>query len=758
MHNHGTTLVRPTVLAVLVTCVLLAACGSPAETGTGPIKDDPPPDPAPTTDLECGAPDYPCASEDVALSVVERGGTLLDAAADRIAGGATLDDTAAWLREHDEVVEVAVGVDALRFRLAGGRPLWYTELVMTDGADADVARERADSWQGTQAPAAGVGRLDVTGDDVNEDGRINQRDVRRALVLSVLDFEYERWAEANPTRDLDPRRIGGGHAIADLLRTTEAFQDPITGSVSVTHLVNDGESQPIGPQTFATFDEYDVIYVETHGTTVCGDVPGRGRVCRSFLFTGQLLPSCSVPFMGPYLECLYFHVRDKDERIVHTFYGLGISTDFLADAYPQGFDNKIVWFNACSLFKPDVPYADTPHDFIDLLRRGENSLVFGWTDAAVVEHASAAAHVFFGLMANYGVRTAEAFSDDRVAVHNHDNGAGRTTRLVRFGRYVPPEHHLQPLGHGPRPDLRLREIVSVIDDDGAPLRDGASLTPFLDGRPGDGQDDALNLLLRVDGVLEHELHDFVIRLELDRVPIGQPTALADAEPFEVGAFSYEAMLEAVPLGLDLEPGRSYELEAIVDLPEGGDSRFAVDLAATQGCWVDASIEGARSGRYEGPAGYELRPESGDLILHLDGWDFLDMDDDPGIVGGHSALATAAVGGDLAAGVFPLRRLALAYHPNEDVFMPAGTWTALVEEQPICNGAPCGAGNLVIEEVGDGTVVGRIEATLFGMLAKDYDPPPYWTVTFQAAFVAVEGSPSDVDSAYMTCVAADVDDY
>ena len=759
MQTEGTTIVPPTVLAWLATCALLAACGTPAGGGAGSVDDDPTPDPAPTNGLECGAPDYPCANEDVAQSVVERGGALLDQAADRIAAGATVADTAAWLWGHDEVVEVDVGASALRFRLAGGRPLWYSELLMGEGAGTvdDLARTPAETWPRSGTPANGVGRLDVVGDDVNDDGRLNQRDPRRALVLSVTYFEHLRWAQENPDEHIDAEQVGGGHAIAALLRQHEAFQDPITGSALVTHLVNDGDAQPIGPQTFATFADYDVIYVATHGDTVCGDVPGRGRVCRSFLFSGQLLPSCSVPpSLGSYLDCMRIHVRDVNQDIVHTFYGLAISSDFLRTAYPNGFDNMIVWLNACSLFHPDVPYGDTPHDFVELLRRGENSLVFGWTDLVDTQRASDAASVFFGLMASYGVRTAEAFKDDRVAAHDHVNSAGRTTRLVRFGRYVPPEHHLQPLASSPRPDLRLREIVTVTDDEGVPLRDGASLTPFVDGVAGDGREDSLNLLLRIDGVLEHELRDFVIRLEFDRRPIGRPTVLADAEPLQLDEYSYEATLEAVSLGLDLEPGRSYELEAIVDLPEGGDSRFAVDLVAAQGCWLDATIEGARNGRYEGPAGYELRPDGGDLILHLDGWDFLMMDDDPGILGGHSAFARITVGSALTTGVYPLRQLALAYHPNEDAFVPAGTWTALVEEQPICDGAPCGSGSLVVEEIGDDTLTGRIEATLFGMLASGYDPPPYWTVTYEAEFVAVEGSPSEVDSEYMTCVAAGED--
>lgn len=156
-------------------------------------------------------------------------------------------------------------------------------------------------------------------------------------------------------------------------------------------------------------------------------------------------------------------------------------------------------------------------------------------------------------------------------------------------------------------DMRIREIVRLLHPratsdgpdmagpgyDQAPLRDGEDLARLLVGAPGDGEDDRLRAMVEVEAIRPGEADETKIQLELDGEPIGDPKTAADGEPVladvpvdaERGTDDdarldvplYRVDFENVPVGEDIESGREYELEAVVSLPEGGESRYAARL-------------------------------------------------------------------------------------------------------------------------------------------------------------------------------------
>lgn len=753
--------VRHAVLWSVIIALASVACNGPAVPGAAP----------PVGDFECGGPDYPCDPADVSADVIERSSALMAAALERLESGSTYEAIAAWLRSQPDVAEAQSSVHALRFRVTGGRAHWLSDLLIGD-VEADTVAAALEA-----NPPAGRAQT------------VAVRPPKHALVLSPLFAEYELLMQAERLPPMNLELYDPGHRVAARLRQgVTPFWDSTAGSDTVEHLVNTLAEQQITVDAFRTFTQYDLVYIAGHAGTVCEPKPdGEGTVCRSVMTIGDQLPpdtACETVADGRFLDCFMITVRNDAGEVTSRFLTRAVTSDFLEHHYPQGFSNMIMWFGGCSLFRyvPDGQ-PGVEHRFVDLLRRGTNSVYFGWTDLIGAISDGDAARAVLGTLITTGVRTGEVFHDVSMSIHDYVNKEGRTAELVRFGTYIAPERSnrdrqhgfVQPLAgreprgaHGAeigasvRPDLRIREIVTLVDASGWPLFDGDALTPYVDGVAGDGVPDRLDLHVQVDGVLPGELDDFVLRFELNGTPIGQGVPLSQASPVPFDEpFSVLAHVTGLQTGVDLVANASYTLEAIVDLPEGGTSHHVVNLG-TGLCFAETTISGAYAAEVQGPAQFSFDATRGRLNLRLYDWEHLRYRDGLQAQGGFSiAAVVTGLGSTLVPGSFDLEELEIIYHPDE--LMGAIEWSARQSARedcmsapcPGCEPVPCGSGRITITGASDRHLSGRVEAVAFGVEPYDDWPPPYWEVGFDASFDAVTGASPMVDPGgdFAMCVAA-----
>jgi len=750
---------------VVIVGAAVVACNGPGTPTGGP----------PAGAFECGDPDYPCDPADVSDEVVERGAALMEAAFELLEGGATYDAIAAWLRSDPDVAEAHSSAHALRFRLAGGRAQWLSELLLGD-VEADASMDAS--------------FLPVERSDTLAETNSN-RAPKHALVLSALFAEYQLLQdEGTIAAGTNLITFDPGYRVAAVLdgSTRTPFFDRVANESTVEHLVNAKDEEQITIATFTTFDRYDLVYVGSHGATVCEVAAPAGLdVCRTIITIGDRWPPfvpCERLADGRFLDCVTIAIRKPDGTIARTFNSRAITADFLAATYPQGFSNTIIWFGGCSLFHYVVgDYPVIEHRFRELLSRGTNSVFFGWTDLISPVEDGAAARSVFGTLMSDGVVTGDVFHDVSTSQFDFVNSEGRTSELMRFGTHVLPERSNRDRNHGfaepltvdgmgraaaatpltsEGPDLRIREVVTLVDATGWPLTDGDGLTPFIDGVAGDGAPDRLDLHVQVDGVLPGEMDDFVLRFELDGQPIGRPVSLsqANAVPFDE-PFSVLAHVTGIDTGIDFAANASYELEAIVDLPEGGSSRYEVILA-TSLCFADAVIDGTYQATVRGPARFSFIESLGMLFLWFDDWDHLRYRAGQQSQGGFSIVGNVAgLGSTLVPGGYDLQELEIVYHPAQldGLIEWSARQTAHLDcftaPCPDCEPIPCGSGRLTITEVSDLHLRGHVVALAFGVEPYEEWPPPYWEVTFEATFDAVTGAPPNVDpdSDYAVCVAA-----
>ncbi len=773
MWTRMTTVVSLMLFGVAIS---LSGCNGPTASGTDPTPD-------PTADeFECGGPDYPCAFGDVAPEVAAAGAALLDDVAERMLAGMSSRDVSDWLLQQPGVVESQWGTTSVRFRLAGGRPLVYAFVpVASEPLDGAALRGRPASTHIAAPPqhhstprVSGAFVGNPAGTDRTGSGDLSQRDPRQALVISAFYFEIEYVATAFGR---DPDDFDGGATIAEIIGTTPGYFDPATNEPYVTHVVN---REPMEHQNrdvldaFYRLDEYDAMYISAHGTTECRD-----GECHSAIFTGYQVEDCALygeAISDAHFMCgrIDYQAASGDTTGVRSYFSIAITSDFLLEHYPAGIRNAVVWFQTCELLYSGEDDTVTPerHHFYEFLKRGEYSLFFAWDNVVLSERAVATATMFFREYTRMGVTSARAIDllrlNDRLSVTYDSRLRGRsvTANLHRFGRYVPTQRaadvEVRRQSGTAVSDLRIREVARILDADAEPLLDGASITPFLSSNGGDGGSDSLDLHVQVDGVLPDQASEFVIRFELDGRPIGQPVPLSDANPVPFDEpYSYLARVDGVAAGVEFTSNEPYALKLIVDLPEGGDSRYDVDVVAPL-CFADATIAGEYQARVAGPAQVSYALGAGRVFLRFTEWQHLRYLDGDAATGGFDVGAQlSGVSGVPAPGTYDLEEVEILFAPQ--FFTEGIAWSArqtarddcLSAPCPGCEPVPCGAATLTVTSASERHLSGSISGVLLGMDPYEEGPPPYWEVTYEVAFHAVTGLAPSVDptSDYATCLAA-----
>ena len=544
---------------LLCLLLLLAACGAAGGGGSGgdgTPNDDPPAD----TNFICETQGYPCTLGEVTDAVLERSDALLVEAKSKIELGESYEQVLAWIKSHSDVAEAVVDVNGLYFRVEGGVPTWLIE---------PTVREEVESVLRPQ---------EIVGRDTNRDTDKPKKD---ALLISP--FFWQWGSTKDPTNSLEATLQGipdykGG--VKKLQNKSEppapTDQIPSTGNIKVSD--------------FKGWHEYDIVYVSSHGGR--RDIEGEGceelwgislEWCLVSVTSGERVKSSSVA------KKKYGDnpgIRTTGISGVDGIY-LTLTADFFRDEYGlsvlnPGLDKAVVFIDTCNSY-----YNST----LATSLAGGSSAFFGWGGSVLCTFRTTVTDVVFDLLAK-GYTARQAFNK------------------VKKDKVDPPgDVELEMNSSGD--DLRILELPELQHPTtGTRLEDGASLQ--IRGTPGDGTNDALELVVDVTGVIDPDDTGGIGTSQADD-PAELYTLKFFADNQEVGASNLgrppRDRAEVVPLDevthrltyladlpFDLpEDGKDVALKVEVLLPEGGVSDYEVDVRLVgAGCEFRAVLSGHRN--------------------------------------------------------------------------------------------------------------------------------------------------------------------
>lgn len=650
-------------LMVAVLSLIVGGCDSSPSS----VEDDEF-DPDESGELDCLRGGYPCSLGEVPEAVMTASLEALEDGYEALESG-DLADARTVLEERADLEEIHSDGHAIRFRLEGGVPVWLLDVRGLTPDDAAGATEGQEFSEWTTAKS-------VVGEDTNGDGKVDNRDVKRALVMAPYLWEFQPWDESP--------------LLAELLGEVPAYEG------NVRYVGNETEdAQNVTLDDWMSWGDYDAVFVSTHGMRIPrGD--GYAVVISSgvkFDVSEYDRTLGGVAVLGSVNES-----QGTSNLIVE----YGFMTDFFRVAYPDGLDDAFVSFSACETGGAGAS------ELADALA-GEDFVMMGWTEAVPVDVALIAMGGFVGSL-RLGIRAEEAL--DRIREQGLDRGVNSDGDLAVFTRFAPNGG-----------DQRLIEVPSILDRTGLSMTDGENLTASLDGMPDDGESDRLVLEVRLDGVEEGTEDDYSVRYRLDDQDAQGSYPLADVTRLDGSAVTVK---HDVDLGQDV-PTELVELEAIVDLPEGGESRFAAGVQFA-GCSFDVNVSGDFTGTFDGAA--RVRRFADDAIaIDLQSRGYIN-----GATGPESFIASAGTGpGATSPDTYPITGASAAQGNI------AGTSVFSASYLPGHDDADCTGcgGDLILESVSDDAVTGAFSVTMpVTTPHPGGDADPY-IVTLDATFNAIE---------------------
>jgi hypothetical protein len=578
--------------------ILLALFASSCFLGKGESGPDDVEVPDPIYD--CERDDFPCTPGEVDESVHVSGAELMEAARKRLADGESMPDVAEWLRAKDEVVSAEANEVSLIFRPKGGRPL-----VMHDGVAAARPGESSqqqlqpskNAEQRVRRSMLGTSDVDefVVGSDRDEDGR---RDVRKkALVLDPFEWQLE-----------DGYTVRGDDLIAALEQTYD-YRD------NIEYVTN----EEVGVIDFRGFDDYDLIYVGSHGGTLTG-----ANGAASFILTGREIDSCGelrnaadlANVFGIY--CAALNVGGWKQTRSY----ISVIPRFFTREYGNGLNDALVILDGCRSGRPygTAGSSYAPSTLLTSALIGERTAVYGWTDDVETRFAEQAMKTLFKYLIEYGLPAETSLEFVCAADRCFDDA--RDAELVLYEQFDS--------------DIRAVEMLELYVMEGDPPRrveSGLDLPALVLGNVGDGQPDSIAVVPQLKGIFEPEAWDYLLEPEIDGETLeGSPIELtgpAGAE--EIAPYTYRPQIPAIlPLNRDIEDGENVSVGFRVGLPHkkdwAGAHSFSPLLEHTFGaCSVEMELTGAHSATLSGTsAEYDLPSESISLMA-------LDPDGEPAFV-------------------------------------------------------------------------------------------------------------------------------
>ena len=647
----------------------------------------------PNAELDCERLGYPCSLADVPEAVYEASyNALLEA--QEIMNTGTMEDVRSYLEELPDMAEVNGDETAIRFRFEGGSPAWFLDVNYT--SIALDARKPSQSFRDDVMISNSV-----VGEDRTTDDKVNNRDPKKALIISPYKWE---------------RKFDDGSVMArSVLNSIPEYEG------NIDYVVNkDTTDTNVILDDFYSWDNYDYIYLITHGSNVCKELTvlknqrnKNEEKCHTFIATGLTMDVNSQPASR---GLIIYGTKNKELGISDPVVKIGLSEDFFRIAYPDGLDNAILNITACQVA------AESGSNLANILNGGK-FVMMGWTDSVFNSHQFHANKTLLemlqkGLPLEYALEKVDEAGYKRVTFTYKNETI--TTEYKRFA----------PNGG----DQRIREVIKLVDLNG-PLEDGDLIT--AERKNGT---DHLNLNALVEGVTEDEKDQYTIRIEMDGEMIGEEYDLSEAK--QESEYGYLVELDDIDTGQILSDTR-YELEAIVDLPEGGESRFEVILQVAS-CYFNVTVSGNFSGEFDGPA--RMRIQDNSVGIDLESRAFVNgIENSKNFVANAGATVDMSGDGEIIPNEYSVTGASAAqYNVYSATYIPGF-------DEADCD--QCG-GTFRIDNVTDledneKSMTGEFNVTI-PVTEPRPDPENPLLINLTGTFTAVTGSSLDPNSPYTQC--------
>lgn len=303
---------KKTSQALLLACSLaLGACGG-GEGGDGLESDG----------LACEQHQYACSWSGVAQTTIERSVGLGEQAAAKLKAGASTTEVAAWLEQNEVLAEIQFDDGLMRFRLVGGRPIWIAKSSRMEPAPGPTISRGTAPAQRLGAASAGAG---IVRPDVEQ---------KRALVLDPYRYL------AGPANG---SVFSGGAEVAAKLYGTRGYAGRVTLLQNATE-----DEDHVTIDTFGTFGQYDVVYVQTLGGRLCFDLKTNlAFPCKAFV-KAQLFHGTPLDLVNSTAKGVELLILDDTHK------SLILADDYFRSQYPDGLQNTLV-FRSSRRTTPRVP-------------------------------------------------------------------------------------------------------------------------------------------------------------------------------------------------------------------------------------------------------------------------------------------------------------------------------------------------------------------------------------------------------------------
>jgi hypothetical protein len=614
MPDHRANL--PSILtAFLAVSILTLGCSL-----TGRLLDNPDGSPPGAsseaeTDPACGPDGEPCSYADFEGEILNQSTEALDQAALVLDESGSVAEAARTLEERSDLAMLRSSPEGLVFRLKGGPEMW-----LINGAAIKVGTKSFGSPGGSGAPAPDHPLPHAPGWFRADDGPIGESEqgeepTKKALILSPFwwefgDDETDDLAQLLGRAHRNYRCEGCVELKINTIRQREEGESREYYELAKTLSMDYGVSLT----DFASWGKYDLVHVSTHGMQICDD-----QGCSTMIMTGRFLDKpewteagsadfdvpgvhwgrTAVPGCGGLDQQLESGELSDEawERTYQEWKGKGCSTytnrwwqvlgpGFFSSVYggaDNSLDEKFIFFSACQSMK-DLTLSQAV--------AGNNTTVLGWTETVDADAAAKVSMDFYELYIRQGLRAEVAFKEvkDNLGENFQADALRRfKPKGIEIEALVPPEFEQEG-----EENTRGREIITLFQPIYREELKERDPIP-TNGIPGDGENDELLFHIQIDGIDEdQDPEEFSIHLAVNGEELEETFQLQE----KTGDYSYK-VVDFAELPFDTAGKDFVELEAWVDLPNGGQSRHVLEEVELANCGWSGTMSGSRSGSVEG---------------------------------------------------------------------------------------------------------------------------------------------------------------
>lgn len=623
----------PILIAVLVTSLLALGCSLTGRILSNGDQADPASGiPAGANgDLTCGPGGEPCSYADFEDEILDKSTKALDQAALVLDETGTIQEAARTLEERSDLAMLRSAPEGLVFRLEDGPEMW-----LINGAAIKVGTKSFGAPKDPGAPDPDLPLPSDSGWIREDDGPIGESEqgeepTKKALILSPFWWEFG----GDETDDL-AQLLGRAHR-------NYQCGDCVDLKINTIRQREEGESREnfelmktlsiefgVSLTDFASWSQYDLVHISTHGLQLCDE-----QGCSTMIMTGRFLDKpewtkagapdfdipgvhwglTAVPGCGELDKQLesgeltdeewdqtYQEWRNKGCSTYTNRWWQVIGPQFFSSVYGgagKSLDEKFIFFSACQSMK-DLSLSKAV--------AGDNTTVLGWTETVGADAAAKVSMDFYELYISKGLRADVSFKQvkDKLGENFQADALRRfKPKGIDIKSLVPPEFEQEG-----EKNTRGREIVTLFQPIYRnELKDRDPIPTY--GIPGDSEHDQLLFHVQVDGIDEDQNpEEFTIHLAVDGKELKQTFQPRD----KAGEYSYK-VVDFVDLPFDAADKKFVELEAWVDLPNGGKSRHVLEEVELANCGWTGTMSGSRSG-----------PVKGDIVLPTDHLAAADMDE------------------------------------------------------------------------------------------------------------------------------------